>query len=399
MFVEFWGVGTRAASDLPMSTQDIAAHLAADWIPSLPAAVGSSFIGWPPLLIEVVNLDGRSILALRSEVGRSERQWKSVLSWMLGVAGTRHVVALEGYRWIAPLSAFYRDAVQSVDLSNWNPSFPRTSVVVDRQPGSRSRLRPDYVVLRSTGRTPMGGPYEWAVAESKGTRGCLTSRQTCPIAWSRQARNVLVKVNGSRINIQRHLVVATRVNPNARSRRARRLQVRAWNRKQHPTGSRLPAEAGVDIAAAHLFGLFRSLRLRENAQAIALSVQARMETRSRLFTDVTRESLGASSQRAERELAERTRRPTKPADSRIFSIASIDTEFGPIDVEMAEPLIVFARRLGRAESPDDAATALREADVQLDDWQRSREGIHRERDRIVLPFGVEVRLPSEFGPR
>jgi hypothetical protein len=60
-------------------------------------AVSSSFIGWPHYLLERANLKGKEVLALRAEAGRSERQWKSVLSWMLGVACARHVLELEGY--------------------------------------------------------------------------------------------------------------------------------------------------------------------------------------------------------------------------------------------------------------------------------------------------------------
>jgi hypothetical protein len=85
---------------------------------------------------------------IRTEVARSERQWKSFLSWMLGVAGTRHVLASEGYRWVAPVSAFYTDAVQVVDLSAWNPLFPRSILTTTRRPGSQSRLCPDYLALR-----------------------------------------------------------------------------------------------------------------------------------------------------------------------------------------------------------------------------------------------------------
>lgn len=128
-----------------MTTSDISSHLLADGVPSLPATVGSSFIGWPPFLVEVAKFNGNDFLALREEAGRTERHWKSVLSWMLGVAGTRHVLVSEGYRWIAPLSAFYPGTVQPVDLSAWHPSFPPTAVTAERRPGSRCRLRPDYL--------------------------------------------------------------------------------------------------------------------------------------------------------------------------------------------------------------------------------------------------------------
>jgi len=381
---------------LPMTAGDISSHLLADWVPSLPAAVGSSFIGWPPFLLEVANFNGNDVLALRAEAGRTERQWKSILSWMLGVAGTRHVVASEGYRWIAPLSAFYPGAVQAVDLSVWHPSFPRSAVTVDRRPGSRCRLRPDYLALRSTAQA--FGPYEWAVVEAKGTQACLTNTRACPTAWASQARSVIVTVNGVRIAIRRHLVVATRVNPNAAFPRTRRIQVRAWNRKDESEGSRLPSEATLDIAAAHLFGLFRGLRLRDNARAIAVSVQARMEARAGNVSDSTRVHANGIAERAEVELRERTRLTTQ-LDGRTATVISVDTELGAISVEVAEPIISLARTLRRAEPPDIAVAALREADAQLDAWEASRRTATRQRGSVVLPFGVEVRLSGEFEPR
>jgi hypothetical protein len=119
MNVDFWAVGRAARSTLPMTNADICSHLLSDWMPSLPTSVSSSFVGWPPFLIDVLWYRSEKLLALRAEVGRTERQWKGFLSWMLGVAGTRHVLASEGYRWIAPLSAFYEENFQTVDISDW----------------------------------------------------------------------------------------------------------------------------------------------------------------------------------------------------------------------------------------------------------------------------------------
>src|SRR5262245_33822102 len=140
MFVEYWNVGAITASFLRMTTNDICGHLLDDWVPSLPISVGTSFIGWPPFLIESVAFNDSNVLTISAEAGRSERRWKGVLSWMLGVAGTRHFLREENYRWIAPLSAFYPDAVQAVDLSRWHPEFPRSSLTADRHPQSHARL-------------------------------------------------------------------------------------------------------------------------------------------------------------------------------------------------------------------------------------------------------------------
>ena len=117
------------------------------------------------------------------------------------------------------------------------------------------------------------GEYEWAVAEAKGVADQLSGKTACPADWYNQARNAALTVNGTKVTIPRHLVIATRVNPNARRPSTRRRQIRAWNRKEELSAEhRLPPEAAVDVASAHLFGMFRALRLRENAMTLARSV-------------------------------------------------------------------------------------------------------------------------------
>ncbi len=244
---------------------------------------------------------------------------------MLGVAGTRHVLKLENYRWIAPLSAFYPDAVQKVDLSAWHPAFPRTSVAATRDPRNRFRVRPDYVAIRSTGGAPSGGLYDWAAVESKVTHACLTNLKTCPAAWTNQAHNVVLTVNDARLAIPRNLVIATRVNPNAAAPPTRCMQIRAWTHRNLSEESRLPQEGAVEIAAASLFGLFTGLRFRENALAIALSVQARAETRHGRIESRARQAIDAVSERAETELHERTREPLRRADRFMSFVASLET--------------------------------------------------------------------------
>jgi hypothetical protein len=151
--------------------------------------------------------------------------------------------------------------------------FPPSTIKATRRPESRSRLRPDYVALRPAGALQGTAAYEWAIIESKGTQANLASAEKCPAGWYEQAHNVVITVDDSPIAIPRHLVVATRVNPNAARPRTRRIQLRAWNHTENSAQSRVSRNAAVDIAAAHVFGLFRNLRLRDNARAIALSVQ------------------------------------------------------------------------------------------------------------------------------
>lgn len=171
---------------------------------------------------------------MRDKAGRSERQWKSVLSWMLGIAGARHFLRQDGYTWVAPLSAFYPEANLSVDVQAWPPQFPKATLVADRNPASRARLRPDYIALR-----PVPGGQGVGVrvggGRSEGRRRPALGKPACPSAWYKQARNVALTVNGEKVEVLRHLVVATRVNPNAMKASTRRLQIRAWNRRRQPS--------------------------------------------------------------------------------------------------------------------------------------------------------------------
>lgn len=401
MFVQFWDAGSAASARLAMTVRDISRHLAADWVPTLPPADGTAFMGWPPFLIEDVPARGSTrFLALRDRAARSERQWKGVLSWMLGVAGARHFLRWEGYTWIAPLSAFYPNVIRTVDVDAWPPQFPQTKLVTDRNPASRSRLRPDYIALRPISNAQNAGAYEWAVAEAKGVANQLSSKTACPSDWYNQARNVTVTVNGAKIVVPRHLVIATRVNPNAANAETRQLQIRAWNRKEELSPeSRLPPEAAVDIASAHLFGMFRALRLRENAIALALAVQLRAEIRRQevgtLLLDEYRERetetvLRDARRAARAELAARTHE-VRAAGRRRVAVAPIDTDRGTVQVEIAEPLLSLAESLQEAPAEEEAALALRKADTELERMERQPD-----QHEGFGPIGLEIRLPDGF---
>lgn len=378
-----------------MSAAIISGHLVTDWVPSLPAETGTSFIGWPSFLLETVRVASRDLLALRVQAGRSERQWKSFLSWMLGVAGARHILRDEGYRWIAPLSAFYPDAVAPVDLTRWNGSFPPSSLTAESNPRNSSLVRPDYVALRSTSAAGGSRSDEWAVAEAKGTSFSLANWPVCPSEWSAQVRNVVLKLNGSKIPIPRHIVIATRVNPNATKPRTRRIQLRAWNKREENEISGLPAEAAVLISAAHLFGVFKGLRLPNNAATIALAVSARRNG----FTDKQFHGhIQQASERAEQELLARTQQGSAQPGIGTSPVLSLDTERGTVMVQIAEPLLRWARTLRHTTSPDEASRLLRKIDAELDVWEASRQAAGQQ-DQAVYSAGIEMRFPNDFEPR
>ena len=96
MFVDYWAVGSTEVLPLAMTTADVSKHLAADWVPSVAPNVKALFVGWPPYLLQLASSSGVQRLCLDTATGRTERQWKGVLSWMLGIAGTRHVLQSKG---------------------------------------------------------------------------------------------------------------------------------------------------------------------------------------------------------------------------------------------------------------------------------------------------------------
>ena len=382
---------------LDMTVGEISFHLGIDWLPSLPPPFRSSIFGWPPLLIDTLAMSatGAELLCLNIQAARSERQWKSVLSWMLGIAGARHFMKREGYRWIAPTSAFYPDSIQTVDLSTWHPSFPQSVVQASSQPNSTVRLRPDYLAIRPTAT----GQFDWAVVEAKGTANSLTKRNVCPPEWRDQVRNIVVKVQNQPLTIPRHVVVATRVNPNASRLMTRRIQVRAWNNRAPVEEHLLPSAGGVEIVAAHLFGLFIGLRLPDFARAIRRSVQIRLTSAERHLNNNERELLHRDAEVAEEHLARRARTPIAPNAKEVDARMDIETERGTLEVDLSTPLMTLTRQLCRAETVGVAGEIIQSADAKLNSWETSRRAEVRRVREIVMPFGVELRVPAEFEPR
>jgi hypothetical protein len=389
--VEYWKVSSATSVPLPLSTSEVSSHLLHDWIPSLPAAVGSAFMGWPPFLLEPHLVKSTQMLSLRAVAGRSERQWKGVLSWMLGVAGTRHVLKQEGYQWIAPASAFYPSLANEVDLSSWHPSFPASSVSADRPDGSKIRNRPDYLAIRPV---DAAGKIEWAIAEAKGTSWALKNMSPCPPSWHQQVRNLNVVVNGTSITVPRHLVVATRVNPNAKRPLTRCLQIRAWNsdETQHRPG--LPAEAAADIASAHLFGVFRNIGMHKSARALAVSVGARTEVRTGTGD---RRALREELHHFDREAEDEVRGFAQDAnrtDERPSVTVRLNTGFGDVAVEIDQATTSMAAELSRCLEPEEAAQVFRDSRQRFGRWE---DRMHRSDsdDAVAFASGVRVRFPGE----
>jgi hypothetical protein len=393
--VEYWSVGASTSAILPFTVEQVSAHLLNDWIPSVPAAVGSSFMGWPAFLLELLQVKGKDLMTLRSEVGGSERQWKSMLSWMLGVAGTRHVLSEEGYQWIAPMSAFYPEAQVPVTLSNWNSSFPRSSVSARAPSETQSRLRPDYVALRPA---KGDGGVEWAVAESKGTSIALRTRLACPNSWYGQARHIEIAVDNNVLNVPRYLVIATRVNPNAKRQASRCLQIRAWNSDETSSRLSFPADAAADVASAHLFGVFRNIGLLDSATALAESVRARASRRAGGNAADLHGQLRRARDIADAEL-ERFAFDERRSNIRPSVMVRLGTGLGDVEVEVDQAATSMAAELSLCVEPGDAAQVFRSWSHRFIEWQAEDRERDRTRGAVVLPSGVRVRFPQSFRDR
>jgi hypothetical protein len=385
MHVHYWAVGQRTPAPLPLPLHAISGYLLEDWLPSIVPPPGSTFMGWPASLIHPEIVDGRQHWSLDGVLGRTERQWKSVISWMLGVAGARHLLTHEGYRWIAPASAFYPGA-EEVATTHWHPRLP-PGVVEVTGPNRYTNLRPDYLAVRPRRVT---GVRTLAAVEAKGTNDALGSplKNRCPPAWRRQVWNIAVTVHGQPVRVARHIVAATRVNPNAKRARTRCLQIRGWNSEDpHPVEA--PPQLAVEVAAAHLFGLCLNLGLWVNARAIALGVSARRTTRAvhgRLLDEML-----TISRRADFELMEETdatldREAEASGGLRIFR-----SGLGVLEAEITDATMSLIRSI-RSANPEEAAAALDRADTRLDAMEAGTAGP----EGVLLPSGVRVRyVPSE----
>jgi hypothetical protein len=178
------------------------------------------------------------------------------------------------------------------------------------------------------------------------------------------------------------------VKPNAVRQTTRRLQIRAWNSDDGQTS--LPDDAAVEIAAAHLFCLFRNLQLPQNALAIARSVEQRALARSApLFTNLDDE-LAALADQAEEEVA-------KMPDGRAVAKAqgnlllAINTDLGTVQVELSRGLLAFARAISKTASPKIAADILRDAQA-INKWDNAR----LQQPDVEFPIGVRLQFSAEF---
>ena len=326
--VPYWPVGTTTEESLPLSMADIARYLLEDWFPSVPVPVSQAWqMSWAEMLIESTTSESlpNPQWSMAAHTTGMERQWKGFVSWMLGVVGTRRVLDEEGYQWIAPASAFYSKRKAPVTLNKWYHGYPQCALTV-KSSGSSTKLRPDYLCARPA-ENPEWHP-ELAFVESKGTLKALANRQICPSSWREQAQNGLVEFNGVPCDVARHLVVATRVNPNAKRPMTRRLKIRAWN-SEAPVR---PPNPGVvlEVARAHYAGILRNIGLLQSE--LALKSAAAVISRPASLKKKEHEALV---RRANEEIAEKLSEPDDTNDyGPLRHVPEILTDQGKVRVSL-----------------------------------------------------------------
>lgn len=374
MNVTYIPIGSNATQALPLSTADISSHLLADWLPNLPLSTGASFFGWPSQILFQSHAGGTAYLTIHRWLGQSERQWKGVISWMLGVAGARRVLSELGYRWVAPSSAFYPESIGPIAIA-WPNSFPRANLSVTEDPSSSSRLRPDYIALK-----PLNGgtSYQLAAAEAKGTSNSILSsaNDICPTSWNQQVHNISITLGGVPLYVPRHIVIATRVNPNAVQDTTRQLAIRAWNSNDNDQRRELGSGDGIAVVVAHLFGFYRNIGFVRIAEELAVAL-----TRFSGSKEFTQQTFNFDI------------RDDKQPGVQFNSVAELSLASGvSAEIRLSDELLELTKALINAANKDEAAQAIARGDRELDAWndqpRPSKESLSR------LSFGVEIEASS-----
>ncbi|MBU4274075.1 MAG: hypothetical protein L6406_10600, partial [Desulfobacterales bacterium] len=106
MHFDYHGITSSRSRPIPASILELATNIITDWMPGTPNSLARGFVDLLSTIIDTVRINGNDQWTLRPRVAQFEKQWKQVTSWILGVAFCKRIIAMEGYPWIAPVSAF-----------------------------------------------------------------------------------------------------------------------------------------------------------------------------------------------------------------------------------------------------------------------------------------------------
>ena len=368
--VQYWSVGSSKPSNLSLTHADISRFLLSDWLPDLPVSISRSVIGWPYYLVQTEAGTSTPYLFLSRIAGGSDRQWKGVLSWMLGVAGTRRVLDDEQYIYIAPCSAFYPERNKGVSIPSWHPKYPPSLLELTQNPKISSRLRPDYIAARF--RSP--GGIDFALVESKGSSRSLKSLTSCPTNWFNQVRNAVVKFKGLPIPIPRNIVVGTRCNPNAVRKKTRRLQVRAWN--SHRNETFFNEEMLIEIVSAHYAALLRNLGLNNNLRALELAAEIRLRPTSKL-----KQQFDQAADMAGAELEQKMEGTVSGIED---AHVLIEAEFGIVKVQVSKHVIYLTQALRSAVLDPEHFSIINKYFIAIRKWYSDQIREHQYKKNISI---------------
>lgn len=264
MNFDYQRVGATTANTKNITLLQLAVNVVTDWMPGVPDSMA---LGFTDLLNNVIKSEPGFLSEkwfIRESVGGFEKQWKQNTSWILGVAFCRHIIELEGYRWWAPVSAFtFQHSDVSVDHPYWMEYLKTADCYIESAGKSYMNLLPDYVLAR-------GNSSKWEISfvESKGTSKSLTGSNMPSSAWVDQSKNAKFYWKGHYYPATQDLLIATRVNPNAKREETRLIKVRAWNNFEPK--NEVPTDALHPLLVIHYFGVCQRIGLENNAKLLAV---------------------------------------------------------------------------------------------------------------------------------
>ncbi len=226
MQIEYYPPRSKAPVFKKVSAEDLAGYLGTEWIPGTPRSFIDSLTEIIGTILTRVKLNGSvDSWCVNADVADTDRQWRGVTSWIIGVAFARDVMESEGYSWWSPVSGFSGTvSTGKTKTGRWMPWIPRSLYSVEKL-GTKSNLLPDYTACRLSG----DGTFQYAFVESKGTKNNIQNKHLAPADWLNQVNNAKLLFRERIAPVAHRYVVATRINPDAKRANTRRIIVRAWD--------------------------------------------------------------------------------------------------------------------------------------------------------------------------
>lgn len=142
MYFQYYPVGESTVKKESVTDLEIASYIATEWFPNVPYSVINGFAEVIGNVLMPIRKGSSTFWHVNPDLAITDRQWKGMTSWIVGVAFTRFVIESEGYPWWSPVSAFKGDRSRGLTTTgNWLPSIPRTNF--------RASPKPKVVTVRA----------------------------------------------------------------------------------------------------------------------------------------------------------------------------------------------------------------------------------------------------------